>query len=223
MAGLDRKWVPQKRDALRTDCRHFMGQFRGLRPVHHGEKPHRGPWLTMVRLLSGGAVLLILSFFHGDKIFTIVKNRKDTLSLLFFSLFGALIVQLTFLVTIEKSNAATATVLQFLSPTIIVTWFALARKAKPTLAVTAAIATSLIGTLLLVTHGNMTSLSISSEALVWGIASAFSAALYSTYPSKLIARYGTLPIVGWSMFLAGLMLTPFYGNKGAISLSTAIW
>ncbi len=179
------------------------------------EKSHiAAPWLTMVRLLSGGAVLLILSFFHGDKIFAIVKNRKDTLSLLFFSLFGALIVQLTFLVTIEKSNAATATVLQFLSPTIIVTWFALARKAKPTLAVTAAIATSLIGTLLLVTHGNMTSLSISTEALVWGIASAFSAALYSTYPSKLIARYGTLPIVGWSMFLAGLMLTPFYGNKG---------
>jgi hypothetical protein len=174
MAGLDRKWVSQKRDALRTDCRHFMGQFRGLRSVHHGEKSHRSPLVDDGSPAVRRRVLLILSFFHGDKIFAIVKNRKDTLSLLFFSLFGALIVQLTFLVTIEKSNAATATVLQFLSPTIIVTWFALARKAKPTLAVTAAIATSLIGTLLLVTHGNMTSLSISSEALVWGIASAFS-------------------------------------------------
>jgi hypothetical protein len=40
-------------------------------------------------------------------------------------------VQLTFLLTIEKSNAATATVLQFLSPTIIVAWFALARKKRP--------------------------------------------------------------------------------------------
>lgn len=44
---------------------------------------------------------------------------------------GALTVQLTFLLTIEKSNAATATVLQFLSPTIIVAWFAIARKARP--------------------------------------------------------------------------------------------
>ncbi|MCX2622931.1 EamA family transporter, partial [Klebsiella pneumoniae] len=58
--------------------------------------------------------------------------RRDALSLLFFSLFGALTVQFTFLMTIEKSSAATATVLQFLSPTIIVAWFALARKARPT-------------------------------------------------------------------------------------------
>ena len=124
-------------------------------------------WLTMTRLLFTGVILLTLSFVHGDKIFTILKNRRDALSLLFFSLFGAMVVQLSFLVTIEKSNAATATVLQFLSPTIIVAWFALVRKARPTLLVSAAIMTSLIGTFLLVTHGNITSLSISSGALVW--------------------------------------------------------
>jgi drug/metabolite transporter (DMT)-like permease len=28
------------------------------------------------------------------------------------------------------------------------------------------------------------------------------------------ARYGTLPIVGWSMLIAGLMLTPFYAGRG---------
>lgn len=172
-------------------------------------------WLTMTRLLFTGVILLTLSFVHGDKIFTILKNRKDALSLLFFSLFGAMVVQLSFLVTIEKSNAATATVLQFLSPTIIVAWFALVRKARPTLLVSAAIMTSLIGTFLLVTHGNLTSLSISSGALVWGIISAFYAAFYTTYPSALIARYGTLPIVGWSMLLAGLMLTPFYAGQGS--------
>ncbi|SCC36868.1 carboxylate/amino acid/amine transporter [Kosakonia oryzendophytica] len=179
------------------------------------EKSHiSSPWLTMTRLLFTGVILLTLSFVHGDKIFAILKSRKDTFSLLFFSLFGALIVQLTFLLTIEKSNAATATVLQFLSPTIIVAWFALVRKARPTLPVASAIFTSLLGTFLLVTHGKLTSLSISPEALLWGIVSAFSAAFYTTYPAALIARYGTLPIVGWSMLLAGLMLTPFFGGQG---------
>ncbi|WLI78219.1 EamA family transporter [Kosakonia sp. H02] len=179
------------------------------------EKSHiSSPWLTMTRLLFTGVILLTLSFVHGDKVFTILQNRKDALSLLFFSLFGAMVVQLSFLMTIEQSNAATATVLQFLSPTIIVTWFALVRKARPTLPVTAAILTSLIGTFLLVTHGNLTSLSISQQALFWGIVSAFSAAFYTTYPSALIARYGTLPIVGWSMLLAGLMLTPFFAGQG---------
>lgn len=123
-------------------------------------------------------------------------------------------MQLTFLVTIEKSNAATATVLQFLSPTIIVAWFALARKKRPGLFVLSAILTSLVGTFLLVTHGDPTSLSISPAALFFGIASAFAAAFYTTYPSTLIARYGTLPIVGWSMLIAGLTLTPFYAGRG---------
>ncbi|MGX9739055.1 carboxylate/amino acid/amine transporter [Pseudocitrobacter corydidari] len=171
-------------------------------------------FLTMTRLLFAGLILLTLSFVHGDRIFRIMKNRKDALSLLFFTLVGALTVQLSFLMTIEKSNAATATVLQFLAPTIIVTWFSLVRKSRPGMLVFAAIGTSLIGTFLLVTHGNPTSLSISGGALFWGIVSAFTAAFYTTYPSQLIARYGTLPIVGWSMLIGGAVLLPFYAGQG---------
>lgn len=171
-------------------------------------------FLTMTRLLFAGLILLILAFVHGDLVFTVIKNRKDAISLLIFSLFGALTVQFTFLMTIEKSNAATATVLQFLSPTIIVAWFSFVRKKRPSPLVSAAIVTSLLGTFLLVTHGDPTSLSISPAALFWGIASAFAAAFYTTYPSVLIARYGTLPIVGWSMLLGGAFLLPFYAGQG---------
>lgn len=150
-------------------------------------------FLTMTRLLFAGLILVMFSFMHGNKIFSILKNRKDALSLLIFSVVGALTVQLTFLLMIEKSNAATATVLQFLSPTIIVAWFALARRTRPGILVLTAILTSLIGTFLLVTHGNPTSLSISSAVLFWGIASAFAAAFYTTWPFRLIAQYGTPP------------------------------
>ncbi|HGT8952726.1 DMT family transporter [Escherichia coli] len=167
-------------------------------------------FLTMTRLIFAGLILLTLSFVHGDKIFSIINNHKDAISLLIFSVVGALTVQLTFLLTIEKSNAATATVLQFLSPTIIVAWFSLVRKSRPGILVFCAILTSLVGTFLLVTHGNPTSLSISPAALFWGIASAFAAAFYTTYPSTLIARYGTLPVVGWSMLIGGLILAFFY-------------
>ena len=178
------------------------------------ESQMSSPFLTMTRLIFAGLILLMLSFVHGDNVFSIIKNRKDAISLLIFSVVGALTVQLTFLLTIEKSNAATATVLQFLSPTIIVAWFSVVRKARPGILVLTAIFTSLIGTFLLVTHGNPTSLSISPAALFWGIASAFAAAFYTTYPSTLIARYGTLPIVGWSMLLGGTMLLPFYAGQG---------
>lgn len=169
--------------------------------------------LTMLRLLFSGLILLTLSLTHGDKIFAVFKTRESVFSLLLFTLFGAMAVQLTFLLTIEKSNAATATVLQFLSPTIIVAWFAFVKKKRTGALVFAAIGTSLIGTFLLVTHGNPLSLSISGSALFWGIVSAFSAAFYTTYPSRLIERFGTLPIVGWSMLLGGIMLVPFYATQ----------
>lgn len=169
--------------------------------------------LTMLRLLFSGLILLTLSVTHGDKIFAVFKQCESIISLLLFTLFGAMAVQLTFLLTIEKSNAATATVLQFLSPTIIVAWYALVKKKRTGKLVFAAIATSLLGTFLLVTHGDPFSLSISGSALFWGIASAFAAAFYTTYPSQLIGRFGTLPIVGWSMLLGGIMLTPFYASE----------
>lgn len=53
-------------------------------------------FLTMTRLIFAGLILLTLSFVHGDKIFSIINNHKDAISLLIFSVVGALTVQLTF-------------------------------------------------------------------------------------------------------------------------------
>lgn len=169
-------------------------------------------WLTMLRLLFSGAILLALAFLQHNKIFIIFTHRKDFFSLLLFTLVGALPVQLTFLITVEQSNAATATVLQFLSPTIIVSWLALTKKSPTGKRIMSAIVISLLGTFLLVTHGNPLSLTLSPVALFWGITSAFAAAFYTSYSSGLIARHGTLPVVGWSMLLGGLILVPFYAT-----------
>ncbi|MGS9235599.1 EamA family transporter, partial [Salmonella enterica subsp. enterica serovar Infantis] len=80
---------------------------------------------TMIRLLFAVMILVTFYFMHGDKIFSILKNRKYALSMLIFSVVGALTVQLTFQLKIEKYNPATATVLKYLSTNIIVAWYAL--------------------------------------------------------------------------------------------------
>lgn len=64
-------------------------------------------FLTMTRLIFAGLILLTLSFVHGDKIFSIINNHKDAISLLIFSVVGALTVQLTFFANhrkIERSH-----------------------------------------------------------------------------------------------------------------------
>jgi drug/metabolite transporter (DMT)-like permease len=93
-----------------------------------------------------------------------------------------------------------------------VAWFALARKKRPVF-VLSAIMTSLIGTFCWLP----TAIPRRSRFRLRPCSSVsprrLPPRLYE-HPSTLIARYGTLPIVGWSMLIAGLMLTPFYAGRG---------
>ncbi|GAA0493131.1 hypothetical protein GCM10009413_30720 [Tatumella punctata] len=68
--------------------------------------------ITMIRLIAAGLLLSILGVLQGNHPLAMFRQRQALLKLIIFSLFGTLMVQLSFLMTIEKTNAATATVLQ---------------------------------------------------------------------------------------------------------------
>ncbi len=92
---------------------------------------------------------------HGDKVFSILKNRKRCTGSADFLRGGALTVQLTFLLTIERIQCRHRDGAAILCKRIIVRGFALARRTRPGHSGRpTAILTSLIGTFLLVTHGN---------------------------------------------------------------------
>ena len=67
-----------------------------------------------------------------------------------------------------------------------------------------AIAFAVLGTFILVTHGDMGRLNISSTALFFGIASAFALAIYTVQPVKLLNKYNSAVIIGWGMLIGGL-------------------
>ena len=104
------------------------------------------PFLTMTRLLFAGLILLMLSFFHGDKIFRVLQNRKDAVSLLIFSLFGALTVQYTFLMTIEHPTPPPRRCCSFCRRRLSSPGLPSPAKRALSLLVLAAIGTSLAGT-----------------------------------------------------------------------------
>src|SRR5690606_21026736 len=77
-------------------------------------------WLITVRMLVSGLLLLLFARFgERAEVFTVWKNRKDTVRLLIFSITGMLAVQYTYFAAIKHSNAATATVLQYFGPILI--------------------------------------------------------------------------------------------------------
>ena len=111
--------------------------------------------------------------------------------------------QLTYFVTIGLSNAGTATVLEYLSPVLIMLYLSIRNRQLPGLKKIVVLILALAGTLILSTHGNFGELAISKEALIWGLASAVAYALNNLLPGSLMDDFGTLPIVGWGMIIGG--------------------
>jgi drug/metabolite transporter (DMT)-like permease len=165
-------------------------------------------WMVVVRLLVAGFILLAFSASGNKKDFwDIFKNRKDTIHLLLFAFVGMLAVQYTYFAAIKHSNAATATVLQYLGPVFIAIYLAAINKKLPAAQEFAAILLAITGTFLLVTHGSFQSLSISGPGLFWGLLSAFALAFYTLSPVSLLNKYSSSLVIGWGMVIGGVALS----------------
>lgn len=172
---------------------------------HHG---FNAEWLTVVRLLSAGVLLLLLAAIGGNRqIWSVWRLPSNRLNILLFGIFGMLAVQYTYFAAIEASNAATATLLQYTGPVMIVLYILIRHKAMPTIQQVIAVFLALIGTFLLVTHGKFTTLSISGWALFWGLASAVALAFYTLQPIKLLNQFGSAVVIGWGMIIGGLAMS----------------
>lgn len=168
-------------------------------------------WLVSVRMLFAGILILFYLYFsQKNNLFTILKNKKDMLSTLIFSVFGVIFLQYAFFAAIQVSNAATATILQYLSPIFIVIYFIFESKKIPNVMSMISIALSLFGTALLVTKGDFGTLSISVLGLFWGLMAGFFGAFYIIQPRRIMAKYGTTTIIGWGMFFGGLLFQLYH-------------
>lgn len=165
-------------------------------------------WLTSVRLLSAGLLLIAIAYKkEGIRIFDIWRQKADILAVIIFGIVGMIGVQYTYLAAITHSNAATATILQYLGPVLVTSYYILIAKRWPTFKETAAVFFAMLGTFLLVTHGNLDSLAISLEGFIWGILSALGLAFYTIQPIKLLQRWGSLIVVGWGMIIGGFVFS----------------
>lgn len=164
-------------------------------------------WMSSVRAFFAGVILLVYCFIKDrSKLFAIFKERDGRIGILIFSVLGSTMVQLTFMCAVKYSNAATATILQYISPVIVIIVMFMIKRKKPTSKETICTILALVGVFFIATHGNISSLAISIEALIWGLLSAAEMAFYTVFPVKLVKKYGAYYVSAWSMFLSGSIL-----------------
>lgn len=169
------------------------------------EKGFSTEWLTVIRLLVAGVVLLSIAHLkERKKVWAVWRSKNGAMSIILFGILGMLAVQYTYFAAIEHGNAATATILQYLAPAIITCYLALRSRRLPSFTIILSVVIAIIGTFLLVTGGKLQSLSISGWAVFWGIASAFALSFYTLQPLRLLADWGAKIVVGWGMLIGGV-------------------
>ena len=133
-------------------------------------------------------------------------SRRSIGAILVFAVFGMAMCQYSYFRSIELSNAATATTLQYTGPALVLLWLALREKRMPAPKELIAVVCAMGGAFLLATHGDSSQLALSPKALLWCVLAAISVAVYSVQPRGLIAEYGTMPVTGFGMLIGGLGL-----------------
>lgn len=163
-------------------------------------------WLITMRLTTAGLLTVLYAWFRqGNSIFDVFRNWCDTVSLIIFGVFGMALCQYTYFRSIVIAGAGIATVLQYLAPSMIIIYLLLRYGKRPTRGELISVILALAGTICLMGNDGFSVESFRSDVLFWGLLSAVGVAVYSVSPIRLLATYGTVPMVGWGMLISGIV------------------
>lgn len=163
-------------------------------------------WLTALRMFVAGLLLTLFScLVYRHRLRELFSSSSDLKRLFLFAVLGVLLGQYTYLEAIAQTNAGTATVLSYTMPVMVLGYVCLSERRRPTLKEAAAISLAASGVVILATHGNLEHLVMTPTGLAWGLAAGFTMAVYSLLPRNLMARYGSVPVVGTGMLLGGII------------------
>lgn len=179
----------------------FVGNFRNMNLE----------WLLTMRLITAGLLTVLYGWIRqGNAIFNVFRNWRDTLGLIIFGVFGMALCQYTYFRSIVIAGAGIATVLQYLAPSMIIIYLLVRYGKQPSTGEIISVILALAGTICLMGNNGFSFESFRSDVLFWGLLSAVGVAVYSVSPVRLLATYGTIPIVGFGMLLSGLVAAALF-------------
>ena len=168
-------------------------------------------FLVPYRLLLAGALIVLYYVFKAPKaVFAPLTDVKLLLDLLIYALLGLMMTQYAYFYSIELSNAAVATIIQYTAPVLILAIICLKERRAPRPLEILALLCAMLRVFFLATHAQISSLVISPKALFWCLISAVCVCVYSLAPTRLNARYSVALTLGtifaFSFYITGVKL-----------------
>lgn len=166
-------------------------------------------WMAALRLIVAGPLLLAWTWFQAPaKVTEVATNKKAWPGIVGLAILGLVNTQIAYSMTIAHANAPTATVLQYLSPAMIIIYFTCRYRQLPRRIDVLTVVISMVGAFLLMTNGNVHSLKLSPVACLWGVETAFGATCYTLIPRHLVVKFDTRAVMGLSMTVGGIVMLP---------------
>jgi len=164
-------------------------------------------WLVSTRMLFGGAIMMVMCLIkYGKGMFDIWKDVQTRYEIVLYAIFCMAGVQLTYFLSIQFSNAATGTIIQYTGSAMVVVWITFRSKRMPHTYEALAVVCALIGIMMISTHGKPGTLMFSKWALIVGLMSAAMMAAYSIQPKRMLRKHGTLKVNAWGVFLGAIIM-----------------
>ena len=170
-------------------------------------------WLVCLRELTACWLFLgvaALTARGREQLVGVWRSPRDLLAILGVSLGAILFSQVAYLVAIDWTNSATATIMQSLGMVLVMGFVCVRMRRAPRHRELFGIVLALVGTFLVATGGNPAQLSLPPEGLAWGLACAVAAACLAILPAAPMARWGNFTVNGYAFLVSGVVLTVVY-------------
>lgn len=166
-------------------------------------------YVTWVRMLASGVLFVSLMLVHDrTKLSSMITDRKTVGGIILYAIFGLFLGQFAYAMSIRELDAGTATVLQSLGVVILIGYTCIVKRKAPRKVEVIGMVMALSAVFIIATKGDVASLALPLGGLVWGIVNGCSGAFFAGYPRKLLAQWGSLPVMGCGMLVGGLFTLP---------------
>lgn len=189
-------------------------------------------WMVCVRQLCASALFFIYVFVTPEnhaKFSELVETRAEggrALAKLTLTALCMMANSCCYLIAINRTNSATATVLQTLGLVLLMIYACMSAHRAPRKREILGLILALAGTFLLATGGDFGNLAMPLDGLIWGLVTGLSYAFYTAVPAKALKRWGSPLVNAFAMGISGIILALFirpWENVPALDTMGIIW
>lgn len=167
-------------------------------------------WMVCLRQMGAAICFLIASYMYNrPQLKAAIRNKHDLLQIVMVGVFAISTLNFAYIVAIDRTNSATATVMQTLATVMVLVYTSVKSWKMPNGKELLGVALAIIGTFLLATGGNINKLELPLDGIIWGLITALGAALLAILPVKMLDKYGSFVVNGLAMFIVGIPLFAF--------------